>query len=234
MQPASPSPPQPASRLLSTPPSASSPRPAGCPQNVGPPPATYTTGPDDRPDTSCPPGGAGKEPDAQDRSHNYQTLRRCPMPAPQTIAFHPHESTNRVSSPHAAATHQIAPICRCRSETAATLSTASCPCSSAKTQTMALRSFAQNKAPCRCPTESPPANRRARRPIRRGSMDQPPDSSSGRDRLSPAAHKFSWDHKNLPGPTNRQRSTSAPWPSSANTASPAPSRTHRSSDAARN
>src|SRR6266404_307019 len=233
-QTASPSPRRLASHPLSVPPSASSAHPAGYPQTADPPPATCTIRPDDRPDTSYQSAGAGKAPDAPDRSRNYQTLRRPRSPAPQTKVSHPRANINCVSSPRAAATHRIAPTCRCRSETATPLSPAAFLYSSASTQTTAPRFSVENTTPCRFPTESLPANRLFRPPSRRDSTAPPPDSSNDPDRLSPSTRKFSSDRKNLPGPTSPPRSSSAPSASSANTASPALSRTHRNSGAPQN
>src|ERR1700737_5562585 len=183
-QTASPSPRRPASHRLSTLPSANSARPAGDPQIADPPPATYTSFPGDRLDRSCRSGGGDKAPGALDHSRSCQALRRSRKLAPQTKASHPHGNTIRVSSPRAVARHQIAPTCRCRSETAPPLSMAVSLYSLASTQTTAPRSSAENKAPCRSRTESLPANRRARRSTRRDSTVLQPNNSSDPDRLS--------------------------------------------------
>src|SRR5258706_2415282 len=213
--------------------SPNSKRPAGGRQSADPALATCTIRPDDRPGTSYQSAGAGTEPDAPDRSPNYPTLRLRTQ-APQTKAFRSRENTTRVSSPLAAATRRIAPICRSRFETVPPPSPAASLCLSANTQTTAPQFSDENKALCRCQTESPPANRRAHAPSRHDSTAPRPNSSSDRDRSSPAAHTLSSDRKNLPGPTSRPHSSSPPSAFSSNTSSPALSRTHRSSDAPRN
>src|SRR6266404_7888301 len=74
--------------------SPNSKRPVGGRQNADPAPATCTIHPDDHPDTSYQSAGAGTEPDAPDRSHNCQTLRRQ-MSAPQKKGFRRRENTTR-------------------------------------------------------------------------------------------------------------------------------------------
>src|ERR1700682_3545697 len=134
---------RPALHPPSTPPSASSARPAGDPQTADLPPATYTNCQDDRPDRSYRSAGAGKAQGAPDHSRSCQALRRSRKLAPQTKVSHPHENTIRVSSPPAVARHQTAPTCRCRSETAPPLSMAVSLYSLASTQTTAPRSSAE-------------------------------------------------------------------------------------------
>src|ERR1700687_599315 len=212
-------------------PSATSARPAVHPRIADPAPATCTSSPDDPPDTSCPPDDFGTAPDAPDRSRTNQKPPPHSPAALRMTACRLHENKDCASSLPAAAMHRTPSTYRCQSETASLPSTAVSLCPSAKTQTTALRYFAENKPPCRCQTESPPAIFLAHGPSRHDSTALRPENSDSSCPLSPAARTSPPAHKNLPGPTSPPHSSSAPLVLSIHTPPRAASRIHHNSDA---
>ena len=83
-------------------------------------------------------------------------------------------------------------------------------CRAASTQTTALPLFAGNTARYSIRTESRPANLPGRAPSRRDSTARPRHNSGAWDRISRDSRRCASAHRNLPGPTSRPHSDSAP------------------------